>query len=78
MSLGFVLSGALLTEMLEHRQLRGLAAADDPAFVLARGERTEDVSGAWAELAPLYWGRRVPLGEAAASIRAWIAENIRG
>jgi len=69
---------ALLTEMLEHRQLRGLVSADDPAFVLAPGERADDVSAAWAELAPLYWGKRVPLGAAAASIRAWIAESVHG
>lgn len=69
---------ALLTEMLEHRQLRGLVAADDPAFVRAGGERSDDVSAAWVELAPLYWGTRVPLGDAAASIRTWIAEYIKG
>lgn len=48
-----------------------------PAFVLARG-RGPIVSGAWTELAPLYWGTRVPVGDAAASIRTWIAENIHG
>ena len=69
---------ALLTDMVEHRQLRGPADADDPAFVLARGERSDDVGGAWVELAPLYWGKRVALGEAAASIRAWVAKNIHG
>ena len=69
---------ALLAEMLEHRQLRGLVSADAPAFVLAPGERADGVSAAWAELAPLYWGKRVPLGEAAASIRAWVAESIHG
>lgn len=69
---------ALLAEMLEHRQLRGRVAAEDPAFVLGDGARSDDVRAAWAELAPLYWGKRVALVEATARIRAWIEENVKG
>ena len=66
----------LMTEMVAHRQLRGLVSANDPAFMLESGERTHELHVAWTELAPLYWGTRVPLGEAAARIRGWISENI--
>ena len=67
---------ALLAEMLEHRQLRSFVTADDPAFTLPAGERTEEVLSAWAEIAPLYWGRRRTLHEAGAAIRGWITENL--
>lgn len=66
----------LLAEMLEHRQLRSLVTADDPAVALPAGERTEDLLSAWAEIAPLYWGRRRTLHEAGAAIRGWITENL--
>lgn len=69
---------ALIAEMLEDRQLRALPRAQDPAFQLPSGERTDDVTAAWVEIAPLYWGRRVTLVDAAASIREWVAANVRG
>lgn len=69
---------ALISEMIEDRQLRALPGAQDPAFQLPSGERTDDVTAAWTEIAPLYWGRRVTLADAAASIREWVAANVPG
>lgn len=68
---------ALISEMLEDRQLRALPRSADPAFVLPPGERTDDVTAAWTGIAPLYWGQRVTLADAAASIRAWLAVNVQ-
>lgn len=62
--------------MLCRRFCDALLRQDQAASV--GGERTEDVNAAWAELAPLYWGKRVPPRGPAASIRARVAENIHG
>lgn len=66
----------LVAEMLEERQLRVRPSVDDPAFVLAAGERTDDVGAAWRDLGPLFWGVRLPLDEAAARVRRWIGTAI--
>lgn len=66
----------LVAEMLEERQLRVRPWVDDPAFVLAPGERTDEVRAAWEDLRPLFWGARVPLDEAGRRVRRWILANI--
>ncbi len=69
---------ALITEMMEDRQLRAMPSAQDQAFALRPGERTDEVSAAWVEIAPLYWGERVTVSDAAANIREWVAANVPG
>ena len=67
---------ALVSEMLEERQLRVRPSEDDPGFVLAPGERTDEVRAAWEDLQPLFWGARVPLDEAGRRVRGWIVAEI--
>jgi hypothetical protein len=66
----------LVAEMLEERQLRVRPWVDDPAFVLAPGERTDEVRAAWEDLRPLFWGARVPLDEAGRRVRRWILAEL--
>lgn len=66
----------LVTEMLAERQLRVRPLVEDPAFVLAPGERTDEVRAAWEHLRPLFWGARVPVDEAGAQVRRRILANL--
>jgi Nucleotidyl transferase AbiEii toxin, Type IV TA system len=66
----------LVAEMIAERQLRLRPSVDDPALVLAPGERTDEVRAAWEDLRPLFWGERVALHECCAQLRGWIVGNI--
>ena len=59
----------------ESRQIAALPRADDPAFALPPGERTQAIRQAYASIAPMYWGTRMDLDDACRIIRAWIARS---
>lgn len=62
----------LANEMLEQRQVRALPAPGDPAFAPGNGERWNELRAAHAAIAPLYWGPRTSLDDAARTIREWV------
>jgi hypothetical protein len=62
---------ALAAEMLDQRQLSRLPAADDPAFALGAGARSDELRRAHEVIAPMFWGARIGLEEACAEIRGW-------
>jgi hypothetical protein len=71
---GYVDVSALATDMLDQRQIATLPTADDPAFALARGERTEAIRDAHRAIAPVFWGKRISLEDACREIRRWIKQ----
>ena len=69
-------AGALMAELLEGRQIRALPDPDHPALTSLPGPRTEELRKAHAAIGGMFWGRRIPLEEACATIRGWIGENL--
>ena len=66
----------LARDMLEQHQITGMPSATDAAFVLAPSDRRRELERAYDQIGPMYWGERVPLDEACASIRSWIDQNL--
>ena len=65
----------LAREMLDQRQIAGLPDAGDPAFIVEKNERWNSILKAHKSIAPIFWGSRVSLEEACASIREWIRRS---
>ena len=68
-------SGLSLSEYVL-RELQAVAArpsADNPSLVLDDPEKRASVERAYAKIAPMFWGPRIPLDEACAVIREWVA-----
>jgi hypothetical protein len=74
-------AAALADDMLEQKDIAALPQADEPALLLAVPEKRAAVERAYTKIAPMYWGPRIPLDEACATIRAWVedpANNMKG
>jgi Nucleotidyl transferase AbiEii toxin, Type IV TA system len=67
---------ALAADMLRQKQIAAIPSAADPAFALAPGARTVAVQAAHAAITPMFWGPRIALDEACASIRGWIESTL--
>jgi hypothetical protein len=65
---------ALAKDMLDQKDIAALPRPDEPALVMADLEKRAVVNRAYAKVAPMYWGTRIPLDEACATIRAWLNE----
>ena len=65
-------AAALANDMLEQKDIAALPHADEPALLLAVPEKSAAVERAYTKIAPMYWGPRIPLDEACATIRAWV------
>lgn len=63
---------ALAEDMLAEKSIAALPSADDPSLVLDDPEKRASVERAYAKIAPMFWGKRIPLDEACATIRAWV------
>ena len=63
---------ALAEDMLAEKGIAALPSADDPSLVLDDPEKRVSVERAYAKIAPMFWGKRIPLDEACATIRAWV------
>ena len=63
---------ALAEEMLAEKGIAALPSADDPSLVLDAPEKRASVERAYAKIAPMFWGPRIPLEEACAMIREWV------
>jgi hypothetical protein len=67
---------ALAEDMLGQRQVATVPEADDPAFAPDDGERWVAIRRGYDAIAPMYWGPRIPLEDACATIRAWISASL--
>jgi hypothetical protein len=63
---------ALARDMLAAKDIGALPSPDEPALVLAGPDKRAAVENAYAKIAPMFWGPRIPLDEACDTIRAWI------
>ena len=63
---------ALAEDMLAERGIAALPSADDPSLVLDDPGKRASVERAYARIAPMFWGPRLPLDDACATIRAWV------
>lgn len=68
---------ALAADMLGQRQIAALPAPGDPAFAAADGSRWDAIRAAHAAIVPLFWGPRISLDDACATIRGWVAGAFR-
>ncbi len=73
---GYPTVRALADDMFAQRQVAAVPRADDRAFAPDDGERWLAIRRGYEAIAPMYWGARVPLDDACATIRAWIAANL--
>jgi hypothetical protein len=58
--------------MLAEKGIAALPSADDPSVVLDDPEKRTSVERAYAKIAPMAWGKRIPLDEACTTIREWV------
>ncbi|MCK6528730.1 nucleotidyl transferase AbiEii/AbiGii toxin family protein [Myxococcota bacterium] len=63
---------ALAEDMLAEKGIAALPSADDPSLVLHDSKKRASVERAYAEIAPMFWGTRIPLDDACATIREWV------
>ena len=67
----------LADDMLEAGDIRAVPIETDPAFRLAAGERRDAIERAYAAIAPMFWGERIALEHALATIRVWCDSALR-
>lgn len=63
---------ALAEDMRAQKDIAAMPSADDPSLRLDDPEKRASVERAYARIAPMFWGPRVPLDEACATIRDWV------
>ena len=63
----------LARDMLAGKDIVALPSPDEPALVLAEPDKRAAVDNAYAKIAPMFWGPRIPLDQACDTIRTWIA-----
>ena len=62
----------LIKEMLTEKQIRWAPSANDPAFNPADDDRWTSIQALHGAIEGMFWGPRIGLPEATASIRTWI------
>ncbi|MCB9652569.1 MAG: nucleotidyl transferase AbiEii/AbiGii toxin family protein [Deltaproteobacteria bacterium] len=67
---------ALADEMLGAKNLAAIPIADEHALILDDGARRSAVKQALARIHGMFWGPRIPVDEACATIRAWVRGNL--
>jgi hypothetical protein len=67
----------LADDMLDAGDIRAVPVETDPAFLLDAGERRDEIEGAYAAIAPMFWGERIALNDALAAIREWCRGALR-
>jgi len=65
---------ALAQDMLAGKDIAALPSPDEPVLVLADPDKRTAIDKAYAKIAPMFWGPRVPLLEACDTIRAWLGK----
>lgn len=66
----------LAEDMLREKDIAALPTADEPALLLADPERRAAVDAALVKIAEMFWGARVPIDEACATIREWVRGSL--
>lgn len=59
-------------DLARERVIQALPMADDPAFSLNDPEKRRALERAHASIAPMFWGPRISLDDACATIREWV------
>ncbi len=62
----------LAEDMLAHKDIAALPSSDDACLRLDDREKRARVERAYTRIAPMFWGPRIPLDEACATIREWV------
>lgn len=73
---GYTNVRALADEMLAQKQIVVVPSAADPALAPGDDARWSGIRDAHATLNDMYWGSRIAVGDATATIRAWIAAEL--
>jgi hypothetical protein len=66
----------LVGERLTQHQVRQVPLATDPAFLAGGGETWAPIRLAYQAIAPMFWGKRMELEDAAETIRSWIRRSL--
>ncbi|NTV73649.1 MAG: nucleotidyl transferase AbiEii/AbiGii toxin family protein [Holophaga sp.] len=69
-------AAGLVGEMLAQHQVRQVPMAMDPAFLPGSGAAWASVRSAYQAIAPMFWGKRLELEDAAETIRSWISRSL--
>lgn len=67
---------ALAEEMLGQRQVSAIPSVTDIAFNPDQGPRFSSIREAHQAIAPMFWGPRISIDAACASIRTWIEQRL--
>lgn len=67
---------ALADEMLGEKDLAAIPIPDEPALMLDDAVRRTAVEQALARIQGMFWGPRIPVDEACATIREWVRGNL--
>jgi hypothetical protein len=67
---------ALADEMLGEKALAAIPIPDEPALMLDDAARRTAVELALARIQGMFWGPRIPVDEACATIREWVRGNL--
>jgi len=66
----------LAEEMLDRRQVSTIPSASDLAFNPDEGPRFAAIREAHQAIAPMFWGPRISMDAACASIRTWVEQRL--
>jgi hypothetical protein len=66
----------LAEDMLHEKDIAALPHAGEPALLLADPDHREAVARAFEQIAPMFWGQRIPLDEACATIVEWVQGSL--
>ncbi len=73
---GYESPRALAEDMLAQRQVAAIPTAVDAAFNPDAGPRFAEIRRAHEAIAPMFWGPRIGLDAACATIRVWVAKRL--
>jgi hypothetical protein len=62
---------ALAAEMLVKKQIAAMPSFSNPSLAPSNGPRWNEIRRAQVSIDPRFWGPRIPLEEACATMRAW-------
>ncbi len=64
----------LAQDMVDKKDMRVLPSPDEPALRLDDPDKRDAIERAYATIAPMFWGPRIPLDEACGTIREWLRQ----
>lgn len=65
----------LARDMVAQKDIRALPCPDGPALRLGDPDKRQAVERAYARIAPMFWGPRIPLNEACNRVRSWLGQQ---